>query len=65
MSSIRKLIEIVGEQNFNDQLEELVTFSYDASMNVHRPDADAAVWPETTEQVSEIVKFAITGSCFI
>jgi glycolate oxidase len=53
---IEKLIEIVGKENFTDQLEELVPYSYDASMNVHRPDA--AVWPESTEQVSQIVKFA-------
>ncbi len=52
----QKLIEIVGAGNFTDQLEELVPYSYDASMNVHRPDA--AIWPESTEQVSEIVKFA-------
>lgn len=53
---IRRLIEIVGQENFTDQLEELVPYSYDASMNVRRPDA--AVWPESTEQVSAIVKFA-------
>jgi glycolate oxidase len=53
---IRNLIEIVGEENFTDQLEELVPYSYDASMNVHRPDA--AVWPESTEQVSKIVRLA-------
>jgi len=52
----QKLIEIVGKDNFTDQLEELVPYSYDASMNVHRPDA--AVWPESTEHVAEIVKFA-------
>jgi len=52
----QKLIEIVGAGNFTDQLEELVPYSYDASMNVHRPDA--AVWPESTEQVAEIVRFA-------
>src|SRR5512134_980414 len=52
----QKLIEIVGAGNFTDQLEELVPYSYDASMNVHRPDA--AVWPESTEQVSRIVEFA-------
>ena len=53
---MQKLIEIVGEGNFTDKLEELVPYSYDASMNVHRPAA--AVWPESTEQVSQIVKFA-------
>ncbi len=52
----QKLIEIVGAGNFTDQLEELVPYSYDASMNVHRPDV--AVWPESTEQVAEIVRFA-------
>jgi glycolate oxidase len=54
--TMQKLIEIVGESNFTDKLEELVPYSYDASMNVHRPAA--AVWPESTEQVSQIVKFA-------
>ena len=56
LQEMQKLIEIVGKENFTDQLEELVPYSYDASMNVHRPNA--AVWPESTEQVSEIVKFA-------
>ena len=56
MSLIEKLIAIVGQENFTNQLEELVPYSYDASMNVHRPDA--AVWPESTEQVSKIVEFA-------
>jgi glycolate oxidase len=53
---MQRLIKIVGEANFTDKLEELVPYSYDASMNFHRPAA--AVWPESTEQVSEIVKFA-------
>ena len=48
---MQKLIEIVGEGNFTDKLEELVPYSYDASMNFHRPTA--AVWPESTEQVSQ------------
>jgi glycolate oxidase len=52
---MEKLIAIVGQENFTNQLEELVPYSYDALMNVHRPDA---VWPESTEQVAEIVKFA-------
>ena len=56
MQESQKLIEIVGKDHFTDQLEELVPYSYDASMNVHRPDA--AVWPESTEHVAEIVKFA-------
>ena len=52
----QKLIDIVGADHFTDQIEELVPYSYDASMNVHRPDV--AVWPESTDQVAEIVKFA-------
>ncbi len=56
MSAKERLIEIVGSGNFTDQLEELVPYSYDASMNVHRPDA--AVWPESTEQIAEILKLA-------
>ncbi|MGQ9645464.1 MAG: FAD-binding oxidoreductase [Thermodesulfobacteriota bacterium] len=53
---LERLVEIVGRDNFTNQLEELVPYSYDASMNVHRPDA--AVWPESTEQVAAIVKMA-------
>jgi glycolate oxidase len=53
---MQKLIEIVGAENFTDQLEELVPYSYDASMNSHRPGA--AVWPTSAEQIVEIVNFA-------
>jgi len=52
----QRLIEIVGKDHFTDQLEELVPYSYDASINVHRPDG--VVWPESTEQVAAIVKLA-------
>ena len=53
---MRKLIELVGEENYTDVLEDLVPYSYDASVNVNRPDC--AVWPDSIEQISEIVKFA-------
>jgi len=53
---MKELIEIVGEENFTDTLEELVPYSYDASVNVQRPNS--VVWPESTEQVSRIVAFA-------
>ncbi len=53
---IKNLIELVGPDNATDQLEELVPYSYDASMNVHRPDA--VVWPESTDQVVKVVRFA-------
>jgi glycolate oxidase len=50
------LIDIVEEQNFTDQLIDLVSYSYDASDHDHRPEA--AVWPTTAEQVSKILTLA-------
>ena len=50
------LIEIVGEKNYNDRLIDMVSYSYDASEYSHRPAC--AVWVETAEQVSEVMKLA-------
>jgi len=50
------LIGIVGEKNYNDSLIDMVSYSYDASEYKHRPSC--GVWPEKTEQVSEILKLA-------
>lgn len=50
------LIEIVGEDNVTESLIDRVSFSCDASEHKHRPDG--GVWPETVEQVSEIMKLA-------
>ena len=50
------LIEIVGEENYTDRLIDMVSFSYDASEHSHRPAC--AVWPETADQVSEILKLS-------
>ena len=50
------LQNIVGAQNFTDALIDLVTYSYDASEYHHRPEA--AVWAETTQQVSAILQLA-------
>jgi len=50
------LIEIVGEQGFTENLIDLVSFSYDASEHSHRPTC--AVWAQSPEQVSEILKLA-------
>lgn len=52
----RALIEIVGEQRFTDNLIDLVSYSYDASEHSHRPSC--AVWVESPEQISEILKLA-------
>ncbi|MCF8145270.1 MAG: FAD-binding protein [Deltaproteobacteria bacterium] len=50
------LIEIVGPENFTNDLIDLVAYSYDASDNDHRPEA--AVWPANTEQISRILILA-------
>ena len=52
----KNLIAIVGEDNYTDRLIDMVSFSYDASEHHHRPSC--AVWVETTEQVSELLKLA-------
>jgi len=52
----QELIGIVGQENLADGLIDRVSFSYDASEHSHRPEG--GVWPETAEQVSEIMKLA-------
>ncbi len=52
----RALVEIVGEENYTDSLIDMVSFSYDASEHSHRPTC--AVWAETADQVSEILKLS-------
>jgi glycolate oxidase len=54
----KALMDIVGEKNFTDSLIDLVSYSYDASEHSHRPSC--ALWAETPEQVSEILKLADT-----
>ena len=50
------LKEIVGEENFTDQLMDMVSYSYDSSEHSHRPDC--AVWPQNTDQVSRLLALA-------
>ena len=50
------LTDIVGETNYTDNLIDLVSFSYDASEHTHRPSC--AVWADTAEHVSGIMKLA-------
>lgn len=55
--SIKKaLMGIVGKKNFTDLLIDLVSYSYDASDHDNRPEA--AVWPTSAKQVSEIILLA-------
>ncbi|NWG02281.1 MAG: FAD-binding protein [Syntrophaceae bacterium] len=56
LSIKQKLKEIVGEENFTDDLIELVPYAYDASDHDHRPEA--VVWPTHKEQVSQILFLA-------
>ena len=52
----QELIKIVGEENYTERLIDMVSYSYDASEHFHRPSC--GVWPETAEQISEIMKLA-------
>ena len=52
----KALIDIVGEENYTDNLIDLISYSKDASEHRHRPDA--AVWPATAEEISTILKLA-------
>ena len=52
----KALIDIVGEENYTDNLIDLISYSKDASEHRHRPDA--AVWPATVEEISAILKLA-------
>lgn len=49
----KALIEIVGSDNYTDQLIDLVSYSYDASDYQCRPDC--ALWVNSTDQVSQIL----------
>jgi glycolate oxidase len=50
------LINIVGANNFTDDLIDMVSYSYDGSQHKHRPAC--AVWPETSQHVSEVLVLA-------
>ena len=54
------LIDIVGKESFTDLLIDMVSYSYDASDQDHR--AEAAVWPNSSEQVSQILILANSHS---
>ena len=52
----KSLIDIVGGKRYTDSLIDLVSYSYDASEHHYRPDC--AVWAESVEEVSQILKLA-------
>jgi glycolate oxidase len=51
-----KFRSIVGEDCYLDSAEDLINYSYDSSIDEAMPEA--VVLPQTTEQVSEILKLA-------
>ena len=52
----QELVRVVGEKNVSDALMDLVSYSYDFSGYRFRPQI--AVWPTSTEQVSEVMRIA-------
>lgn len=56
--SIRKrIIDVVGERWFLDQPKDLVAYSYDATP-MYQETPDAVVLPESTEEISAVMKIA-------
>ena len=53
---IKKLKSIVGEENFLDSPEDLISYSYDATLPEFMPEA--VLLPTTTEEVSQIMSVA-------
>jgi glycolate oxidase len=51
-----ELTQIVGKERFFDDPEEILSFSYDAYILTSEPDV--VIYPETTEDVSGIMKIA-------
>jgi len=55
-SVAQELRHIVGERNYLDSREDLLSYSYDSSVEEAVPEA--VLLPSTTEQISEIMKTA-------
>jgi len=55
---IEKFIEILGEDRVLTDKDDLYCYSYDATADVVTEYPDIVLLPQTTEQVSEIVKIA-------
>lgn len=56
-NAVNKLKKIVGEKNVSELEKILALYSHDASSHKHSPP-DVVVWPENTQQISKILRFA-------
>jgi len=56
--ALNELIQVLGKENVVTELEELLSYSYDATAAMPHQKPDVFVTPRTTEQVSEIMKIA-------
>lgn len=56
-STLSKIKEIAGEKNYTDALEDKICYSYDGTPLLHKLP-EAVVFPETTEQISALLKLA-------
>ncbi len=61
-NAISKLTELVGAANVLHEKEDLLTFGYDATPEIHHMP-DVVVFPTATEQVIALVKFAREEGC--
>jgi len=58
---INAFVEILGKENVLTEEEDLFCYSYDATPAVDKVLPDVVLLPNSTEQVSEIVKIAARG----
>ena len=60
MDILPRLKEIVGEENFSDEKNNLATYGLDWT-RFFKPDPIAVVFVQTTQQVIQLVQFARTA----
>ncbi|MEL1133778.1 FAD-linked oxidase C-terminal domain-containing protein [Desulfitobacterium sp. THU1] len=56
--ALNELIQVLGKEHVITEHEELLTYSYDATAAMPRQTPDVFITPQTTEQVSEVMKIA-------
>ncbi|AGA70642.1 FAD/FMN-dependent dehydrogenase [Desulfitobacterium dichloroeliminans LMG P-21439] len=56
--ALNELIQVLGKEHVITEHEELLTYSYDATAAMPRQTPDVFITPQTTEQVSEVMKIS-------